>query len=619
MSNAPDAYRLALKTAGGIIPLSLIVFTYERALNPLYASIPSAFLLDKFLFCAILVALVNPFFPLKSSHKLFFAGIVCSLAPNAAYWVPVWTTRRWKNPYWGPVLAHVAVLVPLALSFGNLVKSGRIRLSSGSDIVLRIGAAGASTFFSAFLSKKLWSRVAFLKNVSDDQIFLVHAFLAINAGIILLDLSKAVTKAKPIKGKKATPPSASSPLTRKAVALAVFLALWLSFSNRLLKSPVLPHPYPPTGNQEVKRVTKEPKPPAGLPFKHPSYPLIIHSSVQSTTGLIVVGEALENPDSPVHAVRYLRAAHSILGGVWVGSNVRSLDDEAPMYDARGVPLGDSIYGTFVLQEAARLVNSTGKGASKEDWKNALIIGLGTGISASAFHRHQMNLTIVEIDPAVYNAARRYFGLPDPGAENVFLEDARGWTAAKRAELESGKKMALYDIVVHDCFSGGGVPEQLYSVEFWNDLKKIVSPTGVVAVNIAGEINSKASRLVLYTLESVFPRCRAFYDSMDDIAEENYSEDFTNQVYFCTLSSEPLTFREPSIKDYVGSLLTRHMFQTLPKREVNLDVLRKSYINDSDLAVLSDSNNPLGKLQEEQGFDHWLLMRQVLPDVFWETY
>jgi predicted membrane-bound spermidine synthase len=272
--------------------------------------------------------------------------------------------------------------------------------------------------------------------------------------------------------------------------------------------------------------------------------------VQSETGLIVVGEALENPDAETavpHSVRYLRAAHSILGGVWVGSNVRSLDDEAPMYDSRGKALGDSIYGTFVIQEAARLVNSTGKGSSKEDWKNALIMwvpdsniltiysfiliysGLGTGISATAFARHQMNLTIVEIDPAVYTAARRYFGLPDPGPGNVFLEDARGWTAARRAEMDSGNHGILYDIVVHDCFSGGGVPEQLYSVEFWNDLKKIVSPTGVVAINIAGQINSKATRLLLFTLESVFSSCRAFYDSMGNIPEEKYGDDFGNQV------------------------------------------------------------------------------------------
>ncbi|KAF5358909.1 hypothetical protein D9758_004807 [Tetrapyrgos nigripes] len=616
----PDGFKYAVRSAGGILPLSLLLFAYERALVPLYASTPTTFLLDKFLLCAALVAFINPI-RLSKSSEWFLAGILLTLAPNVTYWVPVWTIRKWKDPYWGPAIVHAAVLVPLTLSYGTLVKPR-------SNVLLR-ATAGCVSCLGAIWARRLWANFVFLRDISDDQIFLVHAALAICVGIVHLHVtSSAPSTVKTTKGRKQTTTSSTySSLQIKGLILAIFLSLWLSFSSKL-QSPVLPHPYPPTSVEEPKILSKGPRRPAGLPFRHPSYPLIIHSSVQSDTGLIVVGEALENPNaegSVPHAVRYLRAAHSILGGVWVGSNVRSLDDEAPMYDSRGKALGDSIYGTFVLQEAARLVNSTGKGSSTEDWKNALIIGLGTGISATAFARHRMSLTIVEIDPAVYDAARRYFGLPDPGVGNVFLEDARGWTAARSAEMESGKQGVFYDIVVHDCFSGGGVPEQLYSVEFWNDLKKIVRPTGIVAVNIAGQINSQATRLLLFTLESVFPRCRAFYDSLEKIPEEKYGDDFGNQVYFCTMSTESITFRTPTVKDYLGSLLTKHMLDTLPDREVNLDVLRESYEEDPDLTVLSDANNPLGRLQEEQGFEHWLqmrlisstcpVMRQVLPDGF----
>lgn len=104
-------------------------------------------------------------------------------------------------------------------------------------------------------------------------------------------------------------------------------------------------------------------------------------------------------------------------------------------------------------------------------------GLGAGISASAFHQHNISTTIVEIDPAVYTAARQYFGLPDPGEGNIFLEDARGWVA-RRVRSASSKP---FDIVIHDCFSGGGVPKHIFTVEFWDDLKGILSPEGVVGV------------------------------------------------------------------------------------------------------------------------------------------
>lgn len=120
----------------------------------------------------------------------------------------------------------------------------------------------------------------------------------------------------------------------------------------------------------------------------------------------------------------------------------------------------------------------------------LISGLGTGISATAFNKHGISTTIVEIDPAVYDAARRYFGLPDPGAGRVFLEDARTWVSRREPTA------ALFDFVVHDCFSGGGVPEHIYTSEFWNDLSTLVEPEGTVVVvspkffdRLSGYVNS----------------------------------------------------------------------------------------------------------------------------------
>jgi len=96
-------------------------------------------------------------------------------------------------------------------------------------------------------------------------------------------------------------------------------------------------------------------------------------------------------------------------------------------------------------------------------------------------RHDIKTTIVEIDPAVYRAARTYFALPDAGRENVFLEDARGWVSKQKTALEKGEKIKQYDIVIHDCFSGGGVPEHIFTAEFWNDLRALMKPEGVIVV------------------------------------------------------------------------------------------------------------------------------------------
>jgi spermidine synthase len=96
-------------------------------------------------------------------------------------------------------------------------------------------------------------------------------------------------------------------------------------------------------------------------------------------------------------------------------------------------------------------------------------------------RHQISTTIVEIDPAVYNAARTFFGFPDPGPGKVFLEDARAWSAKQRANIEAGRQETLFDIVVHDCFSGGGVPQHVFTIEFWDHLKATMHPEGILVV------------------------------------------------------------------------------------------------------------------------------------------
>ena len=107
--------------------------------------------------------------------------------------------------------------------------------------------------------------------------------------------------------------------------------------------------------------------------------------------------------------------------------------------------------------------------------------MGTGTSTSALIRHGIDTTIIEIDPAVYEAARTYFGLPDPGEDKVHLEDARAWVGRRRQAIESGDNLPLYDIVIHDCFSGGGVPQDMFTKQFWYNLKKILDPEAVVVV------------------------------------------------------------------------------------------------------------------------------------------
>jgi spermidine synthase len=150
----------------------------------------------------------------------------------------------------------------------------------------------------------------------------------------------------------------------------------------------------------------------------------------------------------------------------------------------------------------------------------LLRGLGTGIAASALIKHRFSTTVIEIDPAIYDVAKEYFGLPsldsvDDGDHHIFLEDARAWIRKRRllvkdtpddAATERGAKASLlFDVVIHDCFTGGGVPEHLFTVEFWNDLKAILTPHGVVAVvsSFSTRFLSVLTRLINLQLHAHF--------------------------------------------------------------------------------------------------------------------
>lgn len=111
-----------MKVAGVLavaLPLSLVAFTYQREIVPLYGAGPTFFLLDKISLAAILLSAVQPFRISKQTNFLLLA-LGLTFAPNATYWVAAWTARR-KNPVWGPAMTHVTVLGPLSFLLTTLV------------------------------------------------------------------------------------------------------------------------------------------------------------------------------------------------------------------------------------------------------------------------------------------------------------------------------------------------------------------------------------------------------------------------------------------------------------------------------------------------------------------
>ena len=124
-----------LKAAVGLLPISLILFTYERALLPLYGSGPVNHDLNTVILTTSLAIAILPF-RISTTHIWLYAALGLSLAPNATYWVAVWTSR-WGDPVWGPTVTHAVVLAPLIFSCTSyVIEMGAVSPDSRTNLTV---------------------------------------------------------------------------------------------------------------------------------------------------------------------------------------------------------------------------------------------------------------------------------------------------------------------------------------------------------------------------------------------------------------------------------------------------------------------------------------------------
>jgi len=88
-------------------------------------------------------------------------------------------------------------------------------------------------------------------------------------------------------------------------------------------------------------------------------------------------------------------------------------------------------------------------------------------------KHGIQTTIVEIDPIVHEFATKYFALPKN--HTPIIQDAVSYAS------ELAKTDEKYDYIVHDVFTGGAEPVDLFTLEFLQDLNAILKPGGVIAI------------------------------------------------------------------------------------------------------------------------------------------
>jgi spermidine synthase len=106
----------------------------------------------------------------------------------------------------------------------------------------------------------------------------------------------------------------------------------------------------------------------------------------------------------------------------------------------------------------------------------LVIGLGGASVHKALNilLPKTQIDTVEINDVLPKIVDQYFDYKEDYRNKIFIED--GAIFAKESVAN------MYDIVLIDAFNVDYIPPQLLTDEFMQDIKKILTPNGVVAIN-----------------------------------------------------------------------------------------------------------------------------------------
>lgn len=118
-------------------------------------------------------------------------------------------------------------------------------------------------------------------------------------------------------------------------------------------------------------------------------------------------------------------------------------------------------------------------ASRPDAGRVLVLGLGSGAGPGHFRNFADEVEVVELDPGVAEAARRFF----PDGYRLHLGDGRSFL--RTAEEE-------YDAVVVDVYAGASVPVHMATREFALLVRERLRPGGLLLANLLGSPEGSGS-------------------------------------------------------------------------------------------------------------------------------
>ncbi|MCC6458393.1 MAG: fused MFS/spermidine synthase [Caldilineaceae bacterium] len=135
-------------------------------------------------------------------------------------------------------------------------------------------------------------------------------------------------------------------------------------------------------------------------------------------------------------------------------------------------------------------------------------GLGGGRVPLLLHHYlpTLQLDCTDIDPAIVEIAKQFFGIQPDERLHVAIEDGRQWLATRST---------LYDIIFLDVFLDNGYsPYRMTTVEFFELCRSRLVPGGVVVINLLANDPFLAAKA--HTLDAVFGHVYSFIDPGENV-------------------------------------------------------------------------------------------------------
>ena len=218
-------------------------------------------------------------------------------------------------------------------------------------------------------------------------------------------------------------------------------------------------------------------------------------AVVSTPLLVGFASALQAPDETVLYEKDSLYHHIVVREAW---GVRFLHFDNSWQSALDLTDPDRPVFSYIRQMDVGLL-------FQPEPSRALFVGLGAGTAPQRYRKllPQLQAEVVELDPAVVEVARVYFGFREDERLRVAVGDGRQYLRSHPGP---------YDWVVLDAYYSDSIPFHLTTQEFFQEVREALAPGGIVISNVISALAGPDAAFLaalVRTLETVFPQVYLF--------------------------------------------------------------------------------------------------------------